>query len=82
MAHLYDHLHDNAGVSGLPNCVPSWDASGLFLMDIQLILTLALVLCSCHYIGRRIVLKFKQSDQNTQCWECKDEKGVVKPDEY
>ena len=80
MAHLYDHLHDNAGVSGLPDRISRRNAPGLFLMDIQIILSLILGLCACLYIVRRISEKFKQSDINPQCGECNVEESTIQTD--
>ena len=70
MAHVYDSLHDSIGVSGIPGCVPGGDAIGVFLMDIQLILSLLLGFCACLYMIRKIIEKFHISDQKPQCEEC------------
>ena len=80
MANLYDNLHDNAGVSRLPDRISRRNAPGLFLMDIQLILSLILGLCACLYIGLGIREKFQQSDNNPQCGECNAEENIIQTD--
>ena len=70
MAHIYDSLHDCIGVSGIPGCVPGGDAIGVFLMDIQLILSLLLGFCACLYMIRKIIGKFHIYGQKPQCGEC------------
>ena len=80
MAYIYDHIHDGIGVSGVPNRISGWDALGLFLMDIQLILCLALGLCACLYMVKKVGTQFQKSDQNPTCGGCNAEEGIKKID--
>ena len=49
-------------------------------MDLQLIFSMALVLCACLYLGKRIGMQFQKSDQNPQCGECHSDEGSMKTD--
>ena len=46
-------------------------------MDIHLILSLALGLCACLYMLRKIIALAQKSDQNSHCSECNNEEGTV-----
>ena len=77
MANLYDNLHDNTGVYGFPSCLPGRETTWLFLMDIQLILSLVIGLCASWYILKKIKEKFQKVDQNPKCGPCSsDEKAI------
>ena len=70
MAHLYDYLHDGTRLHWLSRCLPSWVVSGLFLMDIQLILSIIIGLGACFYILKKISRQFHQPDKDPLCEEC------------
>ena len=80
MAHLYDYLHDSVGIPRLIGGIPNRDVPGLFLMDIQLILSVAFGLYACFYIGKRISVEFKKSDKKQKCLKCDIEQGTVEAD--
>ena len=70
MAHLYDYLHDVLSISGLTNRLPGWITSGLYIMDIQIILTIILGFGACLYVLKRIGRQFHQSNAESLCEEC------------
>ena len=70
MAHVYDYLHDSIGIFGIPFCIPGWDTAGLFLMNIQLSIALAVGLCACLYMLRIVAANFKKSDVDAKCGGC------------
>ena len=80
MAHVYDYLHDSIGIFGIPFCIPGWDTAGLFLMNIQLSIALAVGLCACLYIIKRIITNFSKSNADAKCDGCNTKKDNIQFD--
>ena len=50
------------------------------MMDIQLIIVLAVGLCACMYLGRRILKYLYTTSQNSPCEQCGEKKGSLQSD--
>ena len=82
MAYVYDYLHDSASIFGIPFSISGWDAAWLFLMNIQLIIALAVGLCACLYMIKRIFANINKSNADAKCGGCNVKKDNQQFDRY
>ena len=74
MAYIHDHLHDSTGLFRLPSGLPRWNAFGLFLMDIQIILAIIIGLGACLYVLKKFSKQFYNTDAEPICEGCEDDR--------
>ena len=70
MAPSYDSVYDGISLYGISSSIPGWIDVGVYLMDIQLIIALAVGLCACLYMLRMVAANFKKSDVDAKCGGC------------
>ena len=77
MANIYDSIYDCSGIFRFSNRLQRRAPPRLFLMDIQLVISIALVFFAFAYMLRSIIIRINNTDLKPQCDECNMKQNTI-----